>query len=47
MADGHVDMHFTLYDNTDRVVRFNSKTKRPEDSHYQAEKSRILPQTHY
>jgi 3',5'-cyclic-AMP phosphodiesterase len=47
MANGRVDVHFTLYNNTDRVVRFNSKTKQPEDSHYQPEKSRILPQIHY
>ncbi|MGD0961466.1 MAG: metallophosphoesterase [Methylomonas sp.] len=47
VADGHVDMNFTLYDNTGREVRFNAKTKHPEDTAYQSEASRIPPQTHY
>jgi len=47
IANGHVDLDFTLYDNNERTVRFNAKTKRPEDNAYQAETSRIPPQSHY
>lgn len=47
MANGHVDLNFTLYNNTSRVVRYNGTQKRPEDAVYQDEKARIVPQTHY
>jgi 3',5'-cyclic AMP phosphodiesterase CpdA len=47
VANGHVDLNFTLYNNSERAVRFNAKTKRPEDSAYQADTSRIPPQSHY
>jgi hypothetical protein len=47
VANGHVDLNFTLYSNTERAVRFNTKTKRPEDDTYQAENNRIPPQSHY
>ncbi len=47
MANGTVDLNFTLYDNSSRVVRYNGKQKRPEDALYQDEKARIVPQTHY
>lgn len=47
MANGNVDLNFTLYDNTSRIVRYNGKQKRPEDTVYQDEKARIVPQTHY
>ncbi|MFA6052660.1 MAG: metallophosphoesterase [Methylobacter sp.] len=47
MANGNVDLNFTLYDNSSRVIRYNGKQKRPEDALYQDEKARIVPQTHY
>ncbi|MFA6162631.1 MAG: metallophosphoesterase [Methylobacter sp.] len=47
MANGNVDLNFTLDNNTSRVVRYNKKQKRPEDVVYQDEKARIVPQTHY
>jgi 3',5'-cyclic-AMP phosphodiesterase len=47
VANGHVDLNFTLYNNSERSVRFNAKTKRPEDGAYQVESSRIPPQSHY
>ncbi len=47
MANGHVDINFTLYDNQNRSVRFNPKNKRPEDTQYQDQDARIPPQTHY
>jgi hypothetical protein len=47
IADGNVDLNFTLHDNSSRIVRYNKKLKRPEDAVYQDEKARIIPQTHY
>ena len=47
MADGRVDAHFNLYNNTARTVAFNSKTGQPEDRGYQDLDKRIPPQTHY
>ncbi|MGR9114677.1 MAG: metallophosphoesterase family protein [Gammaproteobacteria bacterium] len=47
MADGNVEINFTLYNNTDRTVRFSQADKKPLDTQYQAEESRIPPQTHY
>ncbi len=47
MANGNVDINFTLYDNQDRSVRFNPKNNRPEDTQYQNKDARIPPQIHY
>lgn len=47
LANGNVDMHYTLYDNTSRTIAFNKKNGQPEDSSYQAEDERIPPQVHY
>lgn len=47
LADGRVDLHYTLYDNASRIVRYNPKKKRPEDSAYQGEDACIPPQNHY
>jgi 3',5'-cyclic-AMP phosphodiesterase len=47
LANGNVDLNFTLYNNKDRVVRFSKASKHPEDQEYQAEKARIDPQRHY
>jgi hypothetical protein len=47
LANGHVDLQYTLYNNSSRLVRFNPNTKRPEDAVYQPESARILPQVHF
>ncbi len=47
LASGNADVSYTLYDNTERRVKFDPKTKRPVDSTYQKESERIPPQTHY
>jgi len=47
MANGNVDMHYTLNENTKRTVAFNTKTGQPEDMGYQAASSLIPPQRHY
>lgn len=47
VANGNVDLQYTLYNNTSRLVRFNPKTKRPEDAAYQPENARIVPQSHF
>ncbi|WKJ91686.1 metallophosphoesterase [Methylomonas montana] len=47
VASGRVDLNFTLYNNSERSVIFNPKAKHPEDRAYQAESSRIPPQSHY
>lgn len=47
LANGRVVLNFTLYDNANRIVRYNTKLKHPEDSAYQNEDARIPPQTHY
>ena len=47
LANGDVDMNFMLYSNASRIVRYNTKKKRPEDSVYQSEDARIPPQNHY
>ncbi len=47
LASGNADVSYTLYDNTERRVKFDPKTKRPVDTVYQKESERIPPQTHY
>ena len=47
LTNGRVDLNYTLYNNANRIVRYNTKTKRPEDSVFQSENARIPPQTHY
>jgi len=47
LANGRVDLNYTLYNNANRIVRYSTKKKRPEDSAYQSEDTRIPPQTHY
>ncbi len=47
LANGNVDMNYTLYNNTSRTVRFNANKKHPEDSAYQSENARIPPQRHF
>jgi calcineurin-like phosphoesterase family protein len=47
VATGNVDLHYTLYNNTGRVVAFNTRTGQPEDTAFQAAERRVPPQTHY
>ena len=47
MANGRVDMHFSLDSNNSRTVGFNKSKKRPEDTVYASEAKRTAPQTHY
>jgi hypothetical protein len=47
MDTGRVAVEYNLYNNTNRVVAFNSATGRPEDRDYQDPRKRILPQEHY
>lgn len=47
LANGRMELNYTLYNNANRIVRYNTKTKRPEDSVYQSEAKRIPPQAHY
>ena len=44
---GRVALKYNLYNNTNRVVAFNQKTGRPEDTVYQDSARRIAPQEHY
>jgi 3',5'-cyclic AMP phosphodiesterase CpdA len=44
---GRTAVKYNLYNNTNRTVAFNAKTGRPEDTAFQDEASRILPQVHY
>ena len=48
VANGHVDLNFNLVQQhrTRRCVSM-PKSKQPEDTRYQAENSRIPPQSHY
>jgi 3',5'-cyclic AMP phosphodiesterase CpdA len=47
LASGHVDLNYTLDNNSSRIVRFNTRKKHPEDSAYQSENARIPPQRHF
>jgi Icc protein len=47
LATGHMDLHYTLYDNRRRTVAFNPQTGRPEDREFRAEGARIPPQKHF
>jgi Icc protein len=44
---GRVAMNYNLYNNTNRVVAYDPKTGRPEDTAYQNPETRISPQVHY
>ncbi|MCP5143320.1 MAG: metallophosphoesterase [Gammaproteobacteria bacterium] len=44
---GRADLEYTLYDNTNRTVAFNSATGRPEDVSFQRPGNRVAPQAHY
>src|SRR5512139_3952870 len=47
VANGHVDLHYMLPENTDRGVGFDKAVKKPVDAQYQSEGARIPPQTHF
>jgi len=47
MHTGRADVHYSLPQNENRVVAFNEKTGRPEDTEFQDEDTRIPPQFHY
>jgi hypothetical protein len=47
LATGHVDVHYVLPDNENRVVAFDEKLGHPVDRRYQALANRIVHQTHY
>ena len=44
---GRIDLEYTLYDNTNRVVGFNEDAGRPEDQSFQNPADQIPPQSHY
>ena len=47
LEKGRVGMRYNLYDNTNRAVKYNPKTGRPEDTVFQDPASRVEPQTHF
>ena len=47
VANGRVDLHYSLDSNNSRTVGFNKAKKRPEDDAYGSETNRTAPQTHY
>ncbi|WP_269844784.1 hypothetical protein [Methyloprofundus sedimenti] len=40
MDNGHVDLNFTLHNNTDRSVKFSKVDKQAEDTQYKSKDSR-------
>ncbi len=44
---GHLDVHYSLPDNTNRVIAYDNRRGAPEDTRYQPEDARIPPQQHY
>jgi 3',5'-cyclic AMP phosphodiesterase CpdA len=44
---GNVDLHYTLYDNSNRVVAFNERTGQPEDTQFQEPGTQVPAQMHY
>jgi len=47
LANGRVDLNYTLYNNTSRIVRFNNAKKHPEDVANLSDSERTPPQIHY
>ena len=47
MDTGRCALRYNLYNNTNRTVAYNRKTRKPEDSMFQAADKRIAPQDHY
>jgi len=44
---GRVALNYNLYNNTNRTVKFNPATGRPEDTAFQDPARRLAPQTHF
>lgn len=47
LADGNVDVHYTLYDNRRRTVAFDPAKGQPRDLDFQDEAARVPPQNHF
>ncbi len=47
IESGRVTNHYKLWENKDRVLRFDERLKAPVDTEYQDESKRIPPQSHY
>ena len=47
IATGRPTLKYNLYNNTNRTVKYNPATGRPEDSAFQDPQDRVAPQTHY
>ncbi|WP_210414409.1 metallophosphoesterase family protein [Leptospira wolffii] len=47
MDNAREEMHYKLWENQDRVVKYDDSQGHPVDSTYQKLESRILPQAHY
>lgn len=47
IASGRAAMHYSLPENSKRIVAFNSTSGQPEDTQFQDPAKQLLPQTHY
>ncbi|MCF7847263.1 MAG: metallophosphoesterase [Kiritimatiellales bacterium] len=47
MDNGRAALDYNLYDNTNRTVAYNPKTRQPEDRMFQSPQNRVSPQTHF
>ena len=47
MENGRVTNHYKLWENKDRILKYDDKLGYPVDTEYQAPASRIPPQEHY
>jgi hypothetical protein len=47
LNSGRIAMDYNLYNNTNRTVKYNPATGRPEDSLYQTPSGQMAPQRHY
>jgi Icc protein len=47
MKSGRVDMNYNLTNNKNRTVAYNQKTRRPEDTEFQAKENQVPTQMHY
>lgn len=47
LHSGNVDLHYNLYDNTNRLVVFNAQSGQPQDAMFQDPAAGIPAQRHY
>lgn len=47
LESGRIAMNYNLYNNTNRTVKYNHATGKPEDSVYQSPSKQIAPQRHF